>query len=279
MKCILFFETTTFTGATRVTRTIAKMISGRFDVRIAVISEIKNPKEEIEEAIEREKPDILFSSFSAINPDVILAGKERNLIVVVRSDYNFKDLSAEAQERILATYPKADWIIAQTPEMKEDLLSKHALSGCRIKVIENPLDEEDILLKASEPNPFQDNGCFHFLWVGRKDPIKDLPTLYKAFDLVHEHYSNTDLTLVFDDENPYRWIKNADCLVISSVSEASPNVLREALFLGTNIISTDCSPSVRKYLPPVRIVRVGNAEELAQSMKRIVRQKPELINQ
>ncbi len=271
MKRILFFETTIYTGAIRVTRTIAKKISGRFDVRTAVINEIKNPKEEIEEAIGREQPDILFSSFSAINPDVILAGKERNLIVVVRSDYNFKDLSAEAQERILATYPKADWIIAQTPEMKEDLLGKDALQKCRIKVIENPLDEEDILLKASEPNPFPNNGCFHFLWVGRRDPIKDLPTLHKAFDLVHKQYPNTDLTLVSDDNNPYRWIKNADCLVISSVLEASPNVLREALFLGTDVVSTDCSPTVWKLLPRERIVRVEEPGELAEAMGTVFR--------
>ena len=271
MKRILFFETTTFTGATRVTRTIAKKISGRFDVRIAVIREIKSPKEEIEEAIEREKPDILFSSFSAINPDVILAGKERNLIVVVRSDYNFKDLSTEKQERILDTYPKADWIIAQTPEMKEDLLAKDALQKCRIKVIENPLDEEEILLKTSAPNPFPDNGCFHFLWVGRRDPIKDLPTLYKAFELVHEQYPNTDLTLVSDDDNPYRWIKNADCLVICSVSEASPNVLREALFLRIKVVSTDCSPSVRRLLPPEQIAKVSDVESLSRVMLNIVK--------
>lgn len=271
MKRILFFETTTFTGATRVTRTIAKKISWLFDVRSVEISLINSPKIEIEEAISREQPDILFSSFSVINPDVILAGKERNLIVVVRSDYNFKDLSTESQDRILNTYPKADWIIAQTPEMKEELLAKDALHNCRIKVIENPLDEEDILLKASEPNPFQDNGCFHFLWMGRRDPIKDLPTLYKAFDLVHEQFPNTDLTVVSDDDNPYRWIKNADCLVISSISEASPNVLREALFLGTDVISTDCSPSVRRLLLPEHIAKVSNVESLSRVMLSIVK--------
>lgn len=217
----------------------------------------------------------MFSSFSMINPDVILVGKEKNLIVVVRSDYNFKDLSIETQERILEAYTKADWIIAQTPEMKDDLLSKDALKGCRIKVIENPLDEEDILLKALEPNPFPDNGCFHFLWVGRKDPIKDLPTLRKAFDIVHKLNPNTDLTLISNDSNPYHWIKNADCLVISSISEASPNVLKEALFLGTSVISTDCSPTVRKHLPSERIVNVGNEEALAHAMVRIIREKRE----
>lgn len=277
MKRILFFETTTYTGATRVTRTIAKKISGRFGARTIVITDIKKPRKEIEDAIEKERPDILFSSFSSINPEVILVGKEKNLIVIVRSDYNFKDLSMETQERILETYMKADLIIAQTPEMKDNLLSKSALKGCIIKVIENPLDEEDIFEKALAPNPFPNNGYFHFLWVGRKDPIKDLPTLQKAFEVMHLHYPDTDMTLISEDPNPYPWIKNADCLVISSLSEASPNVLREALFLGTTVVSTDCSPTVRKYLPSKRIASVGSVEELSRAMERTVIDKKYVI--
>lgn len=270
MKRILFFETTTFTGATQVTRTIAKKISRRFNTRTSVIKNVYNPRNEIIESIDREHPDILFSSFSTINPDVIFAGKEKGLMVVIRSDYNLKDLATETKKRILQTYPKADWIIAQTPEMKQEMLSYKTLRGCRIKVIENPLDEEYILLKTSEPNPFPDNGNFHFLWVGRRDPIKDLPTLQKAFDMVHEQFSNTDLTLITDDPNPYRWMKHADCLVISSKSEASPNVLREALFLGLKVISTDCFPSVHRVLPSEFVAKVSEPTDLANKMMQVV---------
>ncbi len=270
MKRILFFETSIFTGATRVTRTIAKKTGGRFETSFTLIENLNRPKSEIFEAIKKRKPDILFSSFTTINPDVIEVGKEKGLIVIVRSDYNLKDVSQEERARVLETYPKADWIIAQTPEMKQELLLYDALRDCKIKVIENPLDEEDLLKKAMEPNPFPDNGNFHFLWVGRRDPIKDLPTLEKAFEIVHKNYPNTDLTLISDDPNPYRWMKNADCLVISSISEASPNVLREAMFLETKVISTDCSPSVRKYLTSDKIANVGRAEKLAIIMENVL---------
>ena len=270
MKRILFFETTSFTGATRVTRIIAKKVSGRFEPRTAVICDIESPKKEIKDAIDREQPDILFSSFSVINPEVILAGKENKLGVVVRSDYKFRDLTKETQKSILETYPNADWIIAQTPEMKEELQSLESLQNSRIKVLENPLDEEEIIQKAEAIDPFPENGNYHFLWVGRKDPIKDLPTLQKAFELVHEKYPNTDLTLVSDDPNPYRWIKHADCLVISSISEASPNILHEALFLGTKVVSTDCSPTVRKKLPANMISQIGNYRDLAGAMIRSI---------
>lgn len=274
MKRILFFETPTFTGATRVTRTIAKKVSGHFETRTAVITNSDDPRKEIERAIKQEQPNILFSSFSTINPDVIEVGKDKYLTVVVRQDYKLDDVEAATRTRIIKTYPNANWIIAQTPELKYELVQNiPCIEEKSIKVIENPLDEEDILIKASEPNPFPDNGNFHFLWVGRKDPIKDLPTLQKAFEIVHSEYPNTDLTLISDDSNPYKWMRNADCLVISSKSEASPNVLREALFLGVEVVATDCSPSVRQLLLEKRIVGVSDIKDLTKAMIRVIADK------
>ena len=266
MNRILFFETNIFTGATRVTRTISRKLKGRFETRTVVIENIKAPKEELFNAIAKEKPDILFCSFAAINPEVIMVGKEQGLTVIVRQDYKFSDLPETMQKQILMTYSTADWIIAQTPEMKRELLSYDALRNCRIKVLENPLDEEDIQEKAKAPNPFPDNDNFHFLWVGRMDSIKDLSTLRTAFEIVHKQYPQTDLTLISNDPNPYRWMKYSDCLVISSISEASPNVLREALFLGVRVVSTDCSPTVRKLLPNDRIAKTGCANSLSSVM-------------
>jgi glycosyltransferase involved in cell wall biosynthesis len=271
MQKILFFETHEFTGATRVTRTLAKAAAKKYEVAFAYVG--NNVKEDIESAIARERPDILFSSFVEINPVVIQIGKQNNLYVIVRNDYNLKDVSKEQKKRIIETYPFADEVIVQTEEMKYKLLQNVCVDASKIKIMDNPLDEEEILQKAAEPNPFPDNGCFHFLWVGRKAPIKDLPTLQKAFEIVNKLYSQTDLTLVSNDSNPYRWMKNSDCLVISSLSEASPNVLREALFLGTPVISTDCSETVRKLLPSQNIVPTHNPEALAKAMAELVKDK------
>lgn len=271
MKKILFFETKVFSGATRVTRTLAKAATKEYEVAFAQVGD--SVREDIESAIERERPDILFSSFVDINPNVIQIGKKDNLYVIVRNDYNLKDISEGQKKRIIETYPYADEVIAQTEEMKYELLQNNCADASKIKVIDNPLDKEEILQKAAEPNPFSDNGCFHFLWVGRKDPIKDLPTLQKAFETVNKQYTKTDLTLVSNDSNPYRWMKNADCLVISSRSEASPNVLREALFLGLSVISTDCSETVRQLLQSKYIVPTHNPEALAKAMAELVKNK------
>ena len=269
MKKILFFETKEFTGATRVTRTLAKAAKQNYEVAFAKVGD--NVREDIESAIAGERPDILFSSFAEINPRVIQVGKQNNLYVVVRNDYNLKDVSKEQKKRIIETYPYADEIIAQTEEMKFELLQNICIDASKIKVMDNPLDEEEILQKAAEPNPYPDNGCFHFVWVGRIDPIKDLETLKAAFEIVKKQEPKVDLTLVSDEPNPYKWMKNADCLMISSLSEASPNVLREALFLGTPVISTDCSETVRKMLPKECIVPIHQPAAMADAMIKQVR--------
>lgn len=270
MKKILFFETQEFTGATRVTRTLAKAAKNKYEVAFAKVGE--SVREDIESAIEREHPDLLFSSFIQINPKVILTGKQHSLYVIIRNDYKLEDIEESVRLRAIETYPLADEIIAQTEEMRQSLLSIPGVEPSKVRVMENPLDEDDILEKSKEPNPFIDNGCFHFLWVGRKDPIKDLPTLQKAFGRVKKENPKTDLTLISEDPNPYKWMKHADCLVISSKSEASPNVLREALFIGTHVISTDCSPTVRELLRKDRIVPVGDFEKMAETMMSIMRE-------
>ena len=270
MKKILFFETNEFTGATRVTRTLAKAAKQNYEVAFAQVG--ASVKEDIESAIEKEQPDILFASFIQINPEVIHVGKQHSLYVIIRNDYKIEDVDEKVKLLAFETYPLANEIIVQTEEMRQSLLIIPNIEPSKVKVLENPLDEEDILEKAKESNPFQDNGCFHFLWVGRKDPIKDLPTLQKAFEIVNQENPNTDLTLISNEPNPFKWMKHAGCLVISSKSEASPNVLREALFLGTPVISTDCSPTVRKLLEIDRIVPVGDCIKMAEVMMSIMRE-------
>lgn len=263
MKKILFFETSEFTGATRVTRTLAKLARRDYDVALAKVG--LNVREDIESSIEIEKPDILFSSFVLINSEVIKIGKQHSLYIIIRNDYKIEDISDDLRQQVIETYPLADELVAQTEAMRQDLIQLLSVDPCKVKVLDNPLDTEDILEKIDTPDPYSSK-CFHFLWVGRKDPIKDLPTLQKAFEIVHLNYPQTELTLVSDDPNPYRWMKYADCLVISSRSEASPNVLREALFIGTPVISTDCSPTIRQLLPPQNIVPVNDSKALAEAM-------------
>src|SRR5207245_6286319 len=44
--------------------------------------------------------------------------------------------------------------------------------------------------------------------------------------------------------NPYPFIKHADLLVLPSRNEAFPNVVLEAIALGTPVVATNCTPAL-----------------------------------
>lgn len=240
-----------------MTRTMAKELQGDYLVAFATVAPDENAPDKIAEAIEVNCPDIVFCSFIVLSPYVILEGKKRNLTVVIRNDYWLRDVPPCARKRLKETYHLADQIIAQTKPLRKELLEEFALDPKKVIVKENPIDREGIeegLRNATSPYP--DNGCKHFVWVGRFDPIKRLDLLLSAFSLLHQVDNNTELYLVGkpDDQkkykqsgvhvvgfqkNPYPWIKFSDCLVLCSHSEACPNVLLEALYIGTKVIVSE----------------------------------------
>ncbi len=79
-----------------------------------------------------------------------------------------------------------------------------------------------------------------FLWVGRDLVLKNVDALKKAFEKVKEKYPAMELKLLsgVSHEEVEQEIKNARCLVVSSISEVSPNIVYEAISLATPVICT-----------------------------------------
>ncbi len=141
------------------------------------------------------------------------------------------------------------------------------------------------------------------LWVGRMVDIKGLDTLIAAFDLARQRQPDLHLLLVGD--GPLRasvqadvnqrglsshvtfagaqshsqlpeWYRAADLVVLSSLSEGLPNVLREAVACGRPFVSTDVG-SVREIAesqagsPFAELVPVGDAAAMAVAFERVLR--------
>lgn len=282
LKRALFIVTPEYTGATTATRAIAAEMAGEYQAFFAEITPGPSSRRLISDAIDRMAPDVLFCSFSALNPDVIMEGKGRGLTVIVRSDYKLSDLNSSTLNTIKRTYPLAEKVLVQTQQLKEELITFLSPAVAEVTVWKTKIDKQDLVVKAGEiPSPFPNNGNTHFLWVGRYAPIKDLTTLIKAFKLVRKDNNAVELYLVGEkreeinvqgvkqigfQENPYPWIKNADCLILSSKSEAQPNVVRESAMLGTDVISSKCFIPSDELKNNIEWFDVGDYQSLANLM-------------
>ena len=77
--------------------------------------------------------------------------------------------------------------------------------------------------------------CYHI--VGDGIEREKLENLVKTLEIEHcvKFYGGTD--------NPYRYMKNADLLMVTSFHEAAPLVIDEALCLGVPVLSTETTSS------------------------------------
>lgn len=227
----------------------------------------------------KEKPSIVFSSvFNLSNkylPFMWLFPKTR---AIIRCD-NYLYTYNEKQQRVIRKlYPKADCIIAQTKEMKDELIDI-GIEKEKIIVLQNPIDIDTIKQKLLNiRNPFKCDGCKHLVAVGRFNEQKGFDLLIDSFIKVKKVLTDIDLTIVGDytagggrlyeeisrlimnegisdsvmcvgyQDNPYIYIKNADCFVLSSRYEGLPNVLIEALFLGTPVAAFKCIPIIERIV-------------------------------
>lgn len=81
--------------------------------------------------------------------------------------------------------------------------------------------------------------------------------------------------------NPFKWIKQAKCLVLTSVYEGFGMVLVEALGLGTQVVAYDCPSGPGEILKKGKLgtlVKIGDLEALSDAIiQRITYPIPENV--
>lgn len=265
--------------------------------------------------IRAEQPDVLFSTCLSGNLNALLARwlNGARVRTVIRPETCLsRYLSAPTMGRrvfarlLRRLLPAADAVIVQCPAMADDVLSFAPGTRGKVTAINNPHDIPAIVARALEP-------CDHPWLCGDRDeptiltaarllPIKDLPTLLRAFavltgsrparlvilgdgpererleGLAHRLGIAPRVDFAGHQANPYAYMARADCFALSSINEGLGNVLVEAMACGTPVASTDYPVGARDILDGGRLgglSPVGDHEALARSIAAILDAPPD----
>lgn len=249
----------------------------------------------------KEKPDVVFASVLNINNKLLVLRKLfRHVKFVIRCDNYLYTYNDKQRRIILKTYPNADIIIAQTEEMKQELIDEMHISEDKVVVLQNPVDTETINKKIQTGKiPYSDDGKVRYVASGRFAYQKGFDLLVEAFAIVKKQQLEAELYIVgrndggFEDyynevkqliekhglqdsvkcvgfqNNPYVYIKYADCFVLSSRWEGLPNVMIESLYLGTPVAAFKCIPVIERIVTDGAdgyLAEKENVESLAKAM-------------
>lgn len=256
--------------------------------------------------LNKEKCDAVFSSNTSLNLRVINAAKLIGVKnIVVRNQNMIQTFPFLSRIGIKLFYRNATHVILQTEEMKEQFIRfLPNFPQSRIHAIINPIDKSTINEKIKNCiNPY-DNNFINYVYVGRISYSKGIDVLLDSFNIVKSRINKIRLNIVgaysesdnyyqnlldkikiynlsdsvifhgFQD-NPYRFIKYANCFTLTSRIEGLPNVVLEAMYLCIPTVVTRSVPIIDKLVPKDRgiVVDVDNITAIAQAMEQVLKIK------
>ena len=251
--------------------------------------------------IRAERPDVVLSNFSFMFHQLVGIVKALHLApirVVLRfgnpasAQWGGRGRWSEILMRL--SLRTADRIVACSAGIAEELHEALGVSKSKLTVINNPIDVEEVTrLAQAEVIEIPRDGQPLILSVGRLSAQKNESLLIRAFarvrqerevrlgivgtgeldaelkGLVDELRLGNDVIFLGWQDNPYRFMRLATCLVLSSDYEGFGNVLVEAMACGCPVISTDCPYGPAEILAGGKygiLVPVGDEEELSRAI-------------
>jgi glycosyltransferase involved in cell wall biosynthesis len=260
--------------------------------------------------LRRERPDAVVSGAIQTNIAAVwarqLAGVSTRLVLTEHNTINAIINNARMLRTRMSPffirkfYPWADEIVAVSQGAASDLASIMRVPICKIPVIYNPIIGSDFWKRAREPiadvEIARDNRPI-ILAVGRLHFLKDYPTLLRAFAEVRRDM-DTRLIFLGDGEerlnlakmadelkigahvrflgqvsNALPYMKQATVFALSSIHEALPTVVIEALAVGLPVVATDCPSGPREILCDGAygtLVPVGDHSALANALLHVL---------
>lgn len=257
--------------------------------------------------LRKEKPHALLSTQAHANVIALLActfpGIDTRVVVREVTSKNREDAKKTWFRTGIVSllgrrlYRRAFRVIAVCHDLRQEIADAGRAPLDKIVVIYNPVRTDLLRRQAEEPSGHRwlDNPAMPvILSVGRLEQVKDMAALIQAFALVrrsldaklvilgegslrndlreltHSLSIDADVDMPGFADNPYSFIARADAFALSSIAEGLPNVLLEALALGTPIVATDCPTGPREILRDGKdgiLVPEGDLAALAQGIR------------
>ncbi len=194
------------------------------------------------------------------------------------------------------TYRFVDNIVCTTQYMKHDLISTKYVFKKKICVIKNFIDKNHVTRLSREKIDIKEK---YILYVGRLEKEKNVPGIISVFNKIKDEY-NVNLLILGDGslynsiltqvkmmnlkdrvkllgyiDNPYKYMANAECIILFSDYEGSPNVIIEAQYCGAPVVSSkfggvyDIISNGRNGL----LVDIKDQDELTKAVKSLLSNK------
>lgn len=222
--------------------------------------------------------------------------KDIRKIAWIHNDVYKFDIGITEKE-IKGSYNKLNEIVTVSMQAKENFCKKYNIADEKVEVLYNLIDEKDIKQKSKEI--IIKNNVFTFVNVGKmraqkrqdrliriakklKDDGYDFkiqiigngPEEEKIKKLINELNVSDKIELLGLKTNPYPYIKNANCFVLSSEFEGFGIAVKEALILEQLVISTKVT-GVEEMLesPKFGLITENSTEALYIKMKELLDKK------
>ncbi|MCW3161761.1 glycosyltransferase [Chryseobacterium oryctis] len=304
-------------GAERIVTTIANHLSrDRFEPKILLLRKqggyLNFLKEDVEiidvnterirhslkpilREIYRRKPDIVFSGFGEVNAYLSLFIKlfPRTKFIARETNVVSQHVTRKEIKFFYNFYNNYHKVIAQSDDMKKDLIDNFSIKQKKIVKINNPVDFEFInskLESSIKPESFKYN-YKNVVAIGNLSGRKGFDNLLKVFsrlkneniilhilgdgddrELLHQMKDFLGLNqVVFHgrQENPYQFLKYADLFILSSRYEGFPNVLLEAGACGVYSLANNCPGGINEIIQDNingEIVDIENHDNFAEKI-------------
>lgn len=231
--------------------------------------------------IKKEKRNYSITLSHLFVPNILnaLSGGKTKSVLVIHGPASLYQNSLEKQLAYWA-YKKADYVVSVSKYFEHYAKQKLKIPPHRIKTIYNPMDLALIKELKTEKLTQEEEAIFAkpvFINVGRISKQKGQWHAIKAFAEIQKSEANAQLVFLGEGDvvlkdkmlqyvrsyeledhvhffgnvsNPYKYLSRAFALFYTSLWDALPTVIIEAMACGLPVISSDCDSGPREILAP-----------------------------